>query len=280
MAGTLYVVASPIGNLGDLSARAAEVLRASAAVVAEDTRRARILLQHIGVAKRPASLPAFAERERVRAVVDRLLAGDDVAFVTDAGTPTVSDPGAHLVAEAARQGIRVVPVPGASAVTAALSASGLPADRFHFLGFLPRKGPARERALALAAELSDTLVFFESPERVAATLLDIARRFGPRLAVMARELTKVHEELIRGTLVELVERVGEVRGEVTLVVAGAPEVDSRDLAESDRDVERALRRRLEAGEISLRDAAREVAEATGRPRREVYQVALRIAGRG
>src|SRR5512143_1957314 len=197
--GTLYVVATPIGNLGDLSPRAAEVLRTVEAVAAEDTRRTLKLYAHLG-APAPAllSLPAFDERGRVQAVIARLRGGASVALCTDAGTPGVSDPGAALVAAAWEAGIPVVPVPGPSAALAALAASGFAADRFVFAGFLPRKGGGRAEALSWLAATPVTLVLYEAGNRTAETLRDLAAALGERQALVARELTKLHEELARG----------------------------------------------------------------------------------
>lgn len=267
-AGTLYVVATPIGNLGDLSPRAAEVLRTVAAVAAEDTRRTRQLYAHLGVAS-PVfiALPAFDERGRLRPILDRLAAGESIALCTDAGTPGVSDPGQALVDAAWAQGARVVPIPGPCAAVAALTASGLASDRFLVAGFLPRKGGARGEALAWLAQVPATLVLYEAGNRTAATLRDLAEALGPRPAALARELTKVHEEIVRGTLAELAERFeGEVRGEVTLVISGAP-ADLPKPAEQDLDTE--LRLRLDAGEPPT-EIARSVARERGLKRGEVY----------
>lgn len=267
--GTLYVVATPIGNLGDLSARAADVLRSVAAVAAEDTRRALKLYAHLGArAPRLISLPAFAERARLGAVVERLLAGEDLALVSDAGTPAVSDPGQALVEAAWEAGARVIPVPGPSAALAALSASGLPSDRFLVAGFMPRSGSARAEALAWLATVPATLVLFEAGNRTAATLRDLAAALGDRPAALARELTKLHEQIVRGRLSELAARFpGEVRGEVTLVVAGA--AGAGRPAAGGETLEAELRRRLQAGEPPTA-VARQVARARGLPRREVY----------
>ncbi len=272
--GTLYVVATPIGNLGDLSPRAAEVLRQVDAVAAEDTRRTARLYAHLGAAA-PAmvSLPAFDERGRLDAVRARLEAGQAVALCTDAGTPGVSDPGAALVAAAWEAGARVVPVPGPSAALTALSASGLPADRFFFAGFLPRKGGGRAEQLAFLAGLPATLVLYEAGNRTAATLADLAEALGDRPAAVARELTKLHEELARGTLSALADRfAGEVRGEVTIVVAGAEAAPPAAPAEPFEDE---LRRRLAAGEPPSA-LAREVARARGLRRGDVYDALERL----
>jgi len=270
--GTLWVIATPIGNLSDLSPRAAEVLARVAAVAAEDTRRTRKLYAHLG-APAPAlvSLPAFDERARLGPLLDRLAAGEEVALCTDAGTPGVADPGAALVGAAWRAGARVVPVPGPSAALAALSGSGLPADRFAFAGFLPRKGGARAEALAWLATQPCTLVLYEAGNRTRETLLDLAEALGDRQAVVARELTKLHEELARGTLSELAGRfAGEVRGEVTLVVAGPAEgAGARRAPDPERPLDDELRERLGRGEAPSA-IAREVARARGLRRADVY----------
>jgi 16S rRNA (cytidine1402-2'-O)-methyltransferase len=273
--GTLYVVATPIGNLGDLSPRAAEVLRTVRAVAAEDTRRTMRLYAHLGVAPPPLlSLPAFDERGRLAPVLDRLRAGEDVALCTDAGTPGVSDPGAALVAAAWEAGARVVPIPGPSAALAALAASGFAADRFLFTGFLPRKGGTRAEALRALAAAGATIVLYEAGNRTRATLEDLREALGDRDALVARELTKLHEELARGPLSTLAERfAGEVLGEVTIVVSaegGAPVV-----AEPPEPLELELRRRLAAGEPPSA-VAREVARARGLKRADVYDELERL----
>jgi 16S rRNA (cytidine1402-2'-O)-methyltransferase len=278
MTGTLYLVATPIGNLGDMTFRAVETLKAVRVIAAEDTRRERILCDHFGVETQLVSFPAFREAERAEEVIGRLKGGDDVALVTDAGSPGISDPGGVLVGRAIEEGVKVVPIPGPSAVVAALSASGLPADWFHFVGFLPRKGAARGEILSWLSRLPGTIALYESPLRLRATLLELAAVLGDRRAVVARELTKIHEELARGRLSELAERfAGEVRGEVTLLVAGV----SREAGEraSDDAIRAELERRLATGETSLKDLARELAEATGRPRREIYALALAVAAK-
>lgn len=221
-AGTLYLVATPIGNLEDLTARAGRILREVALVACEDTRHTRRLLAHAGVRTPMVSLREHNERERIPQILAALRAGQDVAVVADAGTPAISDPGAHLVAEAAREGIRVVPVPGASAVTAAVALADFPAGRFAFVGFLPRRRSERRRMLAALAPLEMALVMFEAPHRVHQALEDLEAVLGERRMLLARELTKVHEEVVRGTPGEIRAALPEaVRGEITLVVAGA-----------------------------------------------------------
>lgn len=283
MSGTLYVVATPIGNLADLSPRASAVLRSVHAVAAEDTRRTMRLFAHLGVTPPPMiSLPAFDERGRVGAIVSRLLGGSDVALCTDAGTPGISDPGEALVAAAWEAGISVVPVPGPCAAVASISASGLPAARFLFAGFLPRKGGARSEALAELAAVRAAIVLHEAGNRLAATLADLRVAFGDRRALVAREVTKLHEELARGTLSELEARFsGEVRGEVTIVVEAPPafavpkaggNADAGDLDEE-------LRRRVAAGEKGT-EIAKAVAKERGLAKAEVYARMLELKGEG
>jgi len=277
--GTLYVVATPIGNLGDLSPRATEVLRAVGAVAAEDTRRTLKLFAHLGTpAPALLSLPAFDERGRMGAVLERLRAGQEVALCTDAGTPGVSDPGAALVAAAWEAGARVVPVPGPSAALAALAASGFPADRFVFAGFLPRKGGGRAEALAWLARARSTVVLYEAGSRTAETLGHLAEALGDRPALVARELTKLHEELLRAPLSALtaaLEARAEVKGEVTIVV-GPPAAGTAARPEEPAEpLEQELRRRLEAGEAPSA-LAREVARARGLKRGDVYDVISKI----
>jgi 16S rRNA (cytidine1402-2'-O)-methyltransferase len=276
--GILYVVATPIGHLGDLTQRARDTLAAVDVVAAEDTRTTGRLLAHLGLQRPLLSVFAGNEHRRVAAVVGHLLAGRSVALVSECGTPGISDPGATLVAACVAAGATVVPVPGPSAVAAVLSASGFGADRFRFEGFLPRKGAERRRRIDALRREEVPCVLYESPHRIAATLRDLADALGPRPAVLAREVTKLHEELLRGTLVDLAARLDgqPVKGEVTLVVSGAPQIPDAPLAPD--DVSQLLTERLTRG-ISPRDAAREVAAVTGLPRKDVYALAVRLKDR-
>lgn len=273
--GTLYVVATPLGNLGDLTDRARQALREVSLVAAEDTRRARILLDHVGARPRVVSLHAHSSDRQLDMLIRSLQGGRDVALVCDAGTPTVSDPGASLVRAALEADVHVVSVPGPSAVTAALSISGIGADRYSFLGFLPRKGTDRKRLLTAVAESPWTTVLFEAPGRVVRLLEDLATACGPeRHAAVARELTKVHEELRSGNLDTLVGYYNEhpPRGEVTLVVAGMARG-----AEAGRDVDHdAVRDRARAllGKgLTRRDVAAQLVEEYPLSRREAYRIA-------
>jgi 16S rRNA (cytidine1402-2'-O)-methyltransferase len=271
-AGVLAVVATPLGDARDLSPRAAETLRAADLIVAEDTRSARRLLAEIG-AETKTILSCFDANEAARAaeVAERLRTGATVALISEAGTPLVSDPGYRIVAAAIAAGARVVPVPGPSAVLAALVGAGLPTDRFLFLGFPPRKSGARRRLFETLRSLPYTLVLYESPLRTGATLADLAAVLGgARRACVARELTKPYEELVRDTLAALAGRYETDRplGEVTLVVEGAPDDAPREELDDAEVVARAAE--LTANGQSTSDAARALAEITGRPRREIY----------
>jgi 16S rRNA (cytidine1402-2'-O)-methyltransferase len=273
--GVLHVVATPIGNLEDVTLRALRVLGECSLLLAEDTRRVRKLLDRHGIPARPLSLHAHNEVERVGRVLAALDEGGSVALVSDAGTPLVSDPGARLVAAVIEAGHDVQAVPGPSAALAALTVAGLPAERFTFVGFLPRKAGARRALLERLAQAPETLVLFEAPGRLAATLTELAARLGPRPACVARELTKLHEEAARGTLPELAERFAAgTRGEVTIVVEGRDEAPPAVDREALDD---AIRQRLDAGE-GVRQIAAGLARP-GLPRREVYAraVALRVA---
>jgi 16S rRNA (cytidine1402-2'-O)-methyltransferase len=260
MAGTLWIVGTPIGNLGDMTERARETLASVDLVVAEDTRRTGRLLQRLGVDARQRSLFEGNERERVPALVASLVDGDDIALVSDGGMPLVSDPGYRLVRGAIDAGIDVRVVPGPSAVLAALVVSGLPADRFTFEGFLSRTVGERRARLAELAEDPRTVVLFESPRRVASLLAEIARAWGPRPVAVCRELTKLHEDVVRGTADEVAEALAAepVRGEVVVVVEG-----HRGRAEADVDGALAEAQTLIATGVRKRDAARTVSERTG-----------------
>lgn len=274
-AGTLYVVATPIGNLEDISARALRVLREVALIAAEDTRHSSRLLQHFGIATPLAACHEHNEREEGSRFLVRLQAGDDVALISDAGTPLISDPGYHLVRQARAGGIRVVPVPGACALIAALSAAGLPSDRFIFEGFLPAKAAARRARLELLKEESRTLIFYEAPHRILECLADLATVFGAeRPALLGRELTKTFETLQGLPLEQLhawVEADGnQQRGECVLVVAGwqAPQGEEAVNAEALRVLDLLL------GELPVKRAAALAAEITGVRKNLLYQLAL------
>jgi 16S rRNA (cytidine1402-2'-O)-methyltransferase len=275
VSGTLFIVATPLGNLGDLSQRAAQVLHGVQVVAAEDTRRTRTLLEHIRARPRLYSVHAHSTEGRLDLVERLLEEGTDVAYVSDAGTPAVSDPGVELVRRARNVGAVVVPVPGPSAVTAALSASGLPADHYTFLGFPPRKGKVRTRLLAEVAGSSRTVVLFESANRLVRLLNDLIWVCGgERKAVVARELTKVHEEIKAGNLADLAVYYEEhpPRGEITLVVAAGPTVER----EPDRGAVAERARALLSEGLSRRDVAGLIAEEFSMPRNEAYNMVVRL----
>ncbi len=271
MAGTLYVVATPLGNLDDLSPRAAATLSGVTVVAAEDTRRTRVLLTHVGSRAELVSFHAHSSEAALRRILALLGAGKDVALVTDAGTPAVSDPGAALVAAARERDVPVVTVPGPTAVAAALAVSGLSADRYAFLGFLPRKGGERRRLLETVAQSEWTVVLFEAPARVAELLTDLAAACGgERGAAVAREMTKVFEETRAGTLADLAQYYGEAapRGEVTVVVAGTGRPAR---AEPTTDPQARARDLLAQG-MTRKDAADQLAAETGIARNTAYRL--------
>jgi len=276
----LYIVATPIGHLRDITLRALDVLAGADVVACEDTRVTEKLMSRYGLAgQRLAYHEHNAERMRPL-LIEKLKAGAVVALVSDAGTPLISDPGFKLVRAAIAEGITVTTLPGASAALAALVLSGLPPDRFFFQGFLPPKEAARRRVLGEIATLHATLIIYETGPRLAATLADMAEVLGDRPAAVARELTKLYEELHRGGLAGLAAHyaaAGAPKGEIVIVVGGVDEAAAR-AALSAADLDAALDAALAT--MSVKDASAAVADATGRPRREVYQRALILAGRG
>jgi 16S rRNA (cytidine1402-2'-O)-methyltransferase len=278
--GTLYVVATPIGNLGDVTFRALEVLRAVPLIAAEDTRLTRRLLEHHSIPTAVLSYHSHSGPGRSASLLEHLRGGRDVALVTDAGTPGVSDPGDDLVATWAAEGGIVVPIPGASAVLAAVAGSGIAGPRWGFEGFLPRSGRDRRERLAPIAADDRATVVFEAPTRLRATLVDLEAICGPtRLAAVCRELTKIHEQIRRASLAQLVAEVGDgtipARGEVTIVVAGRDPAEATEAAAADADVAlsraRAHVERQVAAGVARGEAARRVAFETGIARRLLYQ---------
>jgi 16S rRNA (cytidine1402-2'-O)-methyltransferase len=266
--GTLYLVATPIGNLEDITLRALRILKEVHVIACEDTRHTRKLLDHYGIATRAVSYHEHNENERARELIERLLAGENVAVVSDAGTPLISDPGYRVVTEAVTAGVQVVPVPGASAVLSAVAASGLPTDSFYFGGFLPAKRTQRRRALEEVKALPATLVFYEAPHRIAEALADIGEVLGSRQLVVGRELTKMHEEFLRGTAAEIGRQLGErvsVRGELTIVIGRAAAEQQQD----DRPLALAVDALIAAG-VPPMDAIKQIAHDRGLPKREVY----------
>jgi len=272
-AGTLYVVATPIGNLGDMTPRAVEVLQRVDRIAAEDTRHSAGLLRHFSLTTPMLSLHEHNERQKVAALLQRLQAGENIALISDAGTPLISDPGYVLVREAQLAGVRVVPVPGASALVAALSASGLPTDRFSFEGFLPAKGGARRKVLEALRQESRTLTFYESPHRILDSLADMAGIFGEtREAVVARELTKTFETIRHDSLGKLLEWMrgdaNQQKGEFVVLVHGAEE-GGEDIDPEPRRIAEIL-----AQELPVKQAAALAAKISGEKKNALYKYLL------
>ncbi|HEX3777588.1 MAG TPA: 16S rRNA (cytidine(1402)-2'-O)-methyltransferase [Polyangiaceae bacterium] len=275
MAGKLYLVGTPIGNLGDITLRALETLKQTKHIAAEDTRRTRQLLTHFEIHERMLhALDANASARKVDELADLLEAGEDIALVTDAGMPSVSDPGLALVERAHARGIAVCPIPGPSALTAAIAAAGLVAQSFLFLGFLPRSGRKRKDALARIAKSQEPVVIFESPQRMADTLSELSASMPERAATLCREISKLHEEIARSTLRELAAREAEWRGEITLVIGAAE-------AQTDEPVDVAVIETrvtaLLAEGKTVKSVVSELSDECALPRRELYSLAQRVA---
>jgi 16S rRNA (cytidine1402-2'-O)-methyltransferase len=274
--GVLYVVSTPIGNLEDITLRALRVLKEVDLVAAEDTRRTRQLLTHYGIHKPLISYHEFNRRLREETLVKELQSGRNVALVTDAGTPGISDPGEELVKRAVQESIPLVPIPGASALAAALSVSGLPTGSFLFQGFLPSKAIARRKWMESVKERTETLLFYESPRRLRSFLEDACEILGDRRIVVAREMTKVYEEVLRGTITEVLKRLtAEVKGEVTVMLEGNTRPQKPDLP----TVAEALKHYSQTLGLSIKESVNRVAEDLGVSRREVYQESLKMKQR-
>ena len=274
MAGTLYVVATPIGNLGDITYRAVEILKNVSLIACEDTRHTRKLLQHYGITTRTISYHEHNEQPRTNELLELIKNGADVALVSDAGSPTVSDPGFRIIQAAAKNDVSVVPVPGPSALIAALTVAGLPTDEFLFVGFLPAKTLARKNRLSQLRSVEATLIFYEAPHRLAATLKDAVAVLGDRTAVVARELTKLHEQIKRGLLSELAEHYSSVenpRGEIVLLI-------DRHVIESAHTATKSsiseVVQRLESEGMDHRMALKKAARELGLSRAEAYRQRL------
>jgi 16S rRNA (cytidine1402-2'-O)-methyltransferase len=273
MPGILYIVATPIGNLEDITLRAVRVLKEVDLIAAEDTRHTQVLLNHYDIHTPLTSYHEHNERTKAQPLVERLVRGDSIALVCDAGTPAISDPGYRLVIEATRAGIRVVPLPGASALAAVLSASGLPTDRFVFEGFLPAKKQERKIKLQTLGNESRTLVFYEAPHRLMESLQDLQQALGDREIVLAREVSKVHEEFLRGAVSQIIAQLAgqTVKGEITLVVHGATE--ESDVAEEELKGEI---RQLAEGGMGVKAISEFLSDRYHLSRRKIYQLALQI----
>jgi len=273
MSGSLYIVPTPIGNLEDITFRAVRVLKEVDLIAAEDTRHTQVLLNHYDIRTSVTSYHEHNERGKARELVEQLRQGRSIALLSDAGTPMISDPGYRLVVEAIRAGVQVIPLPGPSAVTAALSAAGLPTDRFGFEGFLPAKKSERRSALEALKKDTKTLIFYEAPHRLKETLADMAEIFGDREVAIGREISKVHEEFLRGALREILATIEQqtVRGEITLVVQGA----TSGAPVSEEGVISEIRQLAEKG-MRVKEISELVGAHHGISKREVYRLALRV----
>ncbi|HXV81136.1 MAG TPA: 16S rRNA (cytidine(1402)-2'-O)-methyltransferase [Candidatus Binatia bacterium] len=271
MPGILYIVATPIGNLDDITLRALRILKEVDVIAAEDTRHTQILLRHHDIHTPLTSYHEHNEKTKSQELVTRLARGQNIALVSDAGTPAISDPGFRLIVQAIRDGVRIIPIPGASAVTAALSASGLPTDRFVFEGFLPAKKKQRRERLQTLREEPRTIIFYEAPHRLKEALEDILELLGDRDAVLAREVSKIHEEFLRGPVSEQIRALqsGEVRGEVTLIISG-----SAGASRVNEDLLKAEIRELKDEGLRVKEIAEVLGEKFGYPKKEIYRLAL------
>jgi 16S rRNA (cytidine1402-2'-O)-methyltransferase len=271
MTGILYIVATPIGNLEDITLRALRVLREVDVIAAEDTRHTLILLSHHGIRTPLTSYHEHNEKTKAQDLVTRLARGQNIALVSDAGTPAISDPGFRLVVKAIRAGVRIIPIPGASALTAVLSATGLPTDRFVFEGFLPAKKSQRRERLQSLRDETRTLIFYEAPHRLKDALDDIYELLGNREAVLAREVSKIHEEFLRGPVSELIRVLGggDVRGEVTLIISG-----SAGESRVDEHVLKTEIRELKGKGLRVKEIAEVLGEKFGYPKKDIYRLAL------
>ncbi len=279
--GQLYLVATPLGNLEDITYRALRILSEVDLIAAEDTRQALKLLNHFQIKKKLLSYYQYNEKEQTQNIIDQLRGGKNIALVSDAGMPGISDPGSYLVAAAIKKQIKVVPIPGATAVVTALVASGLDTTHFYFEGFLPRKKKEQQQRLMEIKKYQSTLVFYEAPHRIIATLKNIREILGEREVVVARELTKIHEEFLRGKISEIIEKLREnrIRGEFTLIVEGNLQSEANDSLEKRTELAEPLdlKRLLQEAEgKTLRAKLRNIAARTGKNTKEIYQLYLEI----
>ncbi len=273
--GILYVVATPIGNLEDITLRALRILREVDLIAAEDTRQTRKLLEAYNISASLISLHEHNEKLKSSSIVERIKAGKNVAYVSDAGTPCISDPGYYLISLAQSEEIKIVPVPGVSAVITAMSVCGFPADEFIFCGFLSARQNKRRQALELLKKERRTIIIYESPMRILSTLEDILIILGDREVVIARELTKMFEEIKRGRISPLLKNSNQLKtkGEFTIIIKGAEEEQQKI---TDEEIEKSLRQFLENNEISMRDAVAEVVAMTGLPKNRIYKIAVKV----
>ncbi len=275
--GTLYIVATPIGNLEDITLRALRVLKAVDLIAAEDTRHSGKLLAHYQIVGPIISCHEHNEARRIPQLIEKMHSGSDVALISDAGTPAISDPGYRLVKAAVEAGLAVVPIPGASAVTSGLSVCGLPTDAFHFVGFLPKKRGQRHQQIESLREMKATLIFYESPKRLVALLGELAEGLGDRPAMVAREITKLHEEFIRGSLREIMEKLAgrdAVKGECVLFVGWQEKEPAEGLTED--EIDQQIREALDANTQSPSKLAKALAVALSLPKQEIYDRILKL----
>ncbi len=284
MPGILYIVATPIGNLEDITLRALRVLRECDLIACEDTRQTRHLLDHFGISKPMLSYHEHNEAARSAELIEKLQAGATIALVSDAGTPLISDPGYRVTAAAIAAGLPVVPIPGASALLAALAGSGLGTDEFQFCGFLPARSAARRKTLESFANADCTLIFYEAPRRIVETLEDVQAVMAPRPVVVARELTKIHEEFLRGTASEVRAQLAakpSVKGEITLLLGRPAKGPAKGLeAQVSETTPEDQVRALELEGLARMDAVKQVAKARGIPKRELYRRVISRSGPG
>jgi len=275
MPGILYIVPTPIGNLEDITLRALRILKEVELIAAEDTRHTQHLLAHFGIKTALTSYHEHNERDKARTLVERLKSGANIALVSDAGTPAISDPGYRIVVEAIRAGMQIIPLPGASALTTALSASGLPTDRFLFEGFLPAKAQVRKAKLQSLRAETATLMFYEGPHRLSDALADMLKIFGDREVTIARELTKVHEEFLRGKLSELIDALADrdIKGEIAIIVQGS----TGEAQVSDEDLQAKISQLTRDG-MGVKEIAELLGERYGLAKKEVYKRALDLKG--
>lgn len=274
--GILYVVATPIGNLEDITFRAVAVLKQVDLIAAEDTRHSKILLNHYGIGTRLISCHEYNEADKTPLFISHLKNGLNIALISDAGTPTISDPGYNLIKTAAREKILIIPIPGCCAAMAGLSVSGLPTDAFYFSGFLPKKTQKLQQTLELLKNQKATLIFYESPRRIKILIETMIRIFGDRQACLAREITKLHEEYSRGSLSEILGVLNEkeiIKGECSLFLQGC---GSEDVIMDEATLEKIILERIASTDLGTSELARQIAEKTGFPKKQVYEKILKL----
>jgi len=277
MSGNFFIVATPIGNLEDISARAKKTLEQVDIILAEDTRRTRNLLSYLGIHKQVESFHQHNQSQKIPKILEWLTAGKNLALVTDAGTPAVSDPGANLIRDCLLKGIKVIPIPGPSAITTALSASGFPSDRFLFLGFVPANASERKTLLQKFKDFPETMVLFEAPHRIQKTLKDLLEIFGNRKACLCREMTKVYEEIKFSDLSYILEYLSNQtpRGEITLIIAGSEKQSSEQISGQEINLDEMIKNKLNQGK-SIRDIVSELSQNTDFPKNLIYKKILQL----